>query len=279
MTPRVSVVIPTQDRLASLGRALASVDAQSFRDVEILVVDDGSTDGTGEWLRASRPDALVASTSRAGAAAARNAAVERARGELVAFLDDDDAWLPSYLDAQVAQLDADGEAALSYADCAGVDTRSLLRDRAPLVRMLAEPYIHTMSAVVCRRDAFARFGRLDESLRVVHDLDWYARVLAGGGRIAHVPQELLERGAPGRLTAEHRRWFAEERTVLARTAAANGDARLIRAYRSLFFARVALGKGDVPFGLARLGEALAASPGSTVRLAALRLRLNLDAAA
>ena len=287
MTPRVSVVIATRDRLASLRRTLDSVDAQTFRDFELLVVDDGSRDGTAGWLRATRPEALVASAAGVGAAAARNLAVARAGGEYVAFLDDDDAWRPAYLESQVAQLDANAGTALSWAGHVEVDpagresrpeTRSLLDDPAPLVRMLAEPYIHTMSVVACRREAFERFGLLDERLRIVHDLDWYARVLAGGGALAHLPGELVERSAPGRLTAAHRRWFAEERSVLTRTTTANGDARLIRAYRSLFFARIALGKGDVPFGLARLGEALAASPRSTVRLAARRLRRNAEAA-
>jgi glycosyltransferase involved in cell wall biosynthesis len=274
----VSVVVATRNRRDLLAAALASVDAQRFDDLEVIVADDGSTDGTADWLRANRPDVRVVTSAGAGAAAARNRGVEQARGGLIAFLDDDDRWLPGYLAAQVANLDANRDAALSHADHLEVDpagtrrrpgTASPLPGAQPLVRLLAGCFVHTMSTVVCRR---AAFDRLDERLAVVHDLDWYARVLAGGGRIAHLERVLVERGVPGGLVVQRRRWFAEERTVIARALAdAPRDRRRVRACRSLFFAKLGLAAGDVPFGLARLGEALALWPQGTVRLAARRL--------
>jgi glycosyltransferase involved in cell wall biosynthesis len=285
MTPRVSVVIPTWERLALLDRALGGVEDQQFRDFEVLVVDDGSTDGTADWLRARRPEVdVVVAPRHVGAAAARNLALERARGELVAFLDDDDLWRPSYLAAQVAHLDANPAATLSYADHVEVDrkgrrarpdTRPLLRDASPLCRLLAESYIHTLSVVVCRREAFDRFGPFDENLRIVHDLEWYARVVAGGGTVGHLLRSLAERRVPGGLVSAHRDWYREEVGVLTNVFARSGikrsHQRRIRAYRSLFFARVALAKGDVSFGLARLGEAGLSSPRWTVELAARRM--------
>src|SRR5215210_1948797 len=106
VTPRVSVIVPTRDRLTMLRRALAGVQAQRFGDFEVIVVDDGSADETAEWLRSRRTDIrLVTSTTPGGAAAARNRGLDSARGELVAFLDSDDIWQPSYLDEQVAHLD------------------------------------------------------------------------------------------------------------------------------------------------------------------------------
>lgn len=285
MTPRVSVVVPTRDRLAMLRRALAGVQAQRYGDFEVVVVDDGSADGTAEWLRSHRPDIrLVASTSPAGAAAARNRALDSARGELVAFLDSDDLWRPSYLEEQVAHLDRNPEAAFSYTDHleSGPDGRTtrprngtLLPDARPLVRLLAEAFIHTLSTAVCRRDAFERFGRFDESLAIAHDFDWYVRVLMGGGAIAHLPHPLVERGVPGGLVTAHRRWFSEDSAVIAKGLAASSargrDESMVRAYRALFFARVALAKGDLTFGLARLAEALRSSPHWSARLVALSL--------
>lgn len=286
MMPRVSVVVATRNRRAALARALASIDAQSFRDFEVVVVDDGSIDGTADWLRAQRPAVgLVALRRSCGAAAARNRGVERARGEIVAFLDDDDVWHPSYLETQVAQFDAHPDALLCSAGHVEIDgtgrvsrpdVRPLFDYADPLVHLLAECPLHTLSIVACRRAALARIGPFDETLAIVHDLDWYLRLVAGGGRREHHPAALVERGVPGGLVTRHRQWYAEERVVhrrlFARTPIAQRDQRRVRASRALLFARVGLAKGDLGFGLARLVEAFLASPLDSVRIAALRWR-------
>ncbi len=286
MMPRVSVVVATRNRRAALARALASIDAQSFRDFEVVVVDDGSIDGTADWLRAQRPAVgLVALRRSCGAAAARNRGVERARGEIVAFLDDDDVWHPSYLETQVAQFDAHPDALLCSAGHVEIDgtgrvsrpdVRPLFDYADPLVHLLAECPLHTLSIVACRRAALARIGPFDETLAIVHDLDWYLRLVAGGGRREHHPAALVERGVPGGLVTRHRQWYAEEwavhRRLFARTPIAQRDQRRVRASRALLFARVGLAKGDLGFGLARLVEAFLASPLDSVRIAALRWR-------
>ena len=285
MTPRVSVILPTRDRLRQLQHALASVAAQGYRDVEVLVVDDGSTDGTRTWLAHQGSSVRVVSTDTSrGAAAARNRGIERARGDLIAFLDDDDVWRPAYLEAQVEHLDANPTAALSYADHLEVDaigrashpdTRALLAYDSPLVRMLAEGFIHTMSVVVCRRSVFDRLGLFSERLSIVHDWEWYARVLASGAAFTHLARPLVGRAVPGGLVTRHRPWFDEERQVIDATFAAGvagaGHRRLVRAYRSLFFAHLALSRGDVGFGLLRLADAFLTSPWSALRVAARRL--------
>ncbi len=271
----ISVVVPTRNRLAELQRALAGVDAQDWPDLEVIVVVDASSDGTADHLCEMRPDVrLVASSVHVGAAAARNLGLAQATGELVAFLDDDDVWRPGYLEAQVASLAADPDALLSCTghvevDPAGrvtlADTSTLLRDPTPIVRMLAECFIHTMSVVVCRPEALQRFGTLDEGLAIVHDLDWYARVLSGEARIAYVARPLVERGLPGGLITAHRRWYAEERIVLDRWPVL--ATRQVRAYRSLTFAGVGVARRDPGFAVARVCEALALAPVETARLA------------
>jgi hypothetical protein len=138
--------------------------------------------------------------------------------------------------------------------------------------MLAESFIHTMSVVVCRRTAFRRHGLLDETLRIVHDLDWYRRPLAAGEPFAHLARPLVERGVPGGLLRATPEWFREERAVLAGAFAADAGGRdQVLATRSLFFARVALSRGDVAFALARIAEALICSPRWAVEVAARRL--------
>ncbi|MEO7454783.1 MAG: glycosyltransferase [Gemmatimonadaceae bacterium] len=108
MRPAVSIVLPTHDRLAMLEEAVASVQAQTFADWELIVVDDGSTDGTGQWLESlNEPRLVVIRLARDGnISRVRNAGVARARGQWVALLDSDDRWHPQKLDRQL-RLHAD----------------------------------------------------------------------------------------------------------------------------------------------------------------------------
>lgn len=285
MMPRVSIVIPTRNRRASLERSLASIEAQRFRDFEVVVVDDGSVDGTAAWVRARHPAVSLLETGESlGAAAARNRGVEQARGEIVAFLDDDDVWHPSFLDVQVAQLDAHPNADLCTTDHVEIDTqrrvfrpdlRPLFRYPDSMVRFLAECPIHTLSVVACRRTVFERIGWFDENLTIVHDLDWYLRIAGSGGTMQHHPSALVERAVPGGLVTRHRHWFREEQAVYRRFFDAHKverrQRRRVYALRSLFFAKVALAKADLAFGLVRLAGAILASPLDAVQIAAVRL--------
>ena len=280
MTPTVSVIVPTRDR-AELARALASVARQTHRPLEVIVVDDGSRKPVRIASEAVRVERL--SPSR-GAAAARNRGVEMASGEVVAFLDDDDAWSPSYLAAQAAAFAADREldvATTAHVECdadgrrAVPDLEPLLVYPHPLVHLLAECPLHTLSGVACRRSAFARYGAFDERLEIVHDLAWYLRVARLGGRFVHAPEPLVERAVPGGLVTRHRRWYREEAGVHAATFAVEPTLRrhrrLVRASRELFFARTAWVAGDHRFALARGCSAVAVSPHWAVSIAVRRL--------
>jgi glycosyltransferase involved in cell wall biosynthesis len=113
----LSVVIPTRNRVRLVCEAIESALNQRIGQVEVIVVDDGSTDDTASMLArsfASRIE-LVRLPTRRGAGAARNAGVRLARGELVAFLDDDDLWLPGKLDAELSVFERfpDAEAVVS----------------------------------------------------------------------------------------------------------------------------------------------------------------------
>lgn len=285
VSPRVSVLVATHNRRKLLARALASVNSQRYRDFEVIVVDDASIDGTASWLRIDHQHiVLLELNAQSGAAAARNRGVKQARGEIVAFLDDDDAWHPSYLETQVAQFDAHPDILLCSTGHVEIDGAGQIRQpylqpvfnyANPLVHMLAECPLHTLSLVACRRSALERFGPFDETMAIVHDLDWYVRLIVAGGRLAHDPSPLVEHTVPGGLVTRHRQWYAEERGVherlFADTPVAQRDQRRIRACRAMLFARVGLSKGDISFGLARLGEAILASSLDCLRIVVIRL--------
>jgi teichuronic acid biosynthesis glycosyltransferase TuaG len=131
--PAVSVVIPAYNAEAFLARAIRSVEAQSFRDLEIVVVDDGSTDETADVLRGFAGVRFIRQP-HLGAAAARNRALDEATGELVAFLDADDEWLPEKLARQLEFMNELGSS-FSYTDS------YFLRDgRRQRYSALAHPY-------------------------------------------------------------------------------------------------------------------------------------------
>ncbi len=121
----VSVIIPAYNAQAFLGRAIQSVEAQSFRDFEIVVVDDGSTDGTADVARGFSSVRYVRG-SHGGEAAARNRGLAEARSELVAFVDADDEWLPEKLARQIAFMEKLGSS-FSYTDSYVVRNGSRVR--------------------------------------------------------------------------------------------------------------------------------------------------------
>ncbi len=175
--PAVSVILPTHDRLATLPRAVASVLAQSCRDFELIVIDDGSTDGSAAWLQAQRDPRLrvITLTGCGGAAHARNAGIRAARAALIAFQDSDDEWLPAKLELQLALMrscDAtvgwiggayrvDGRTVSSSRLVSGADYDSDLLEGAPFV---------TPTWLV-RRNALTAAGGFDETMPCLEDWD------------------------------------------------------------------------------------------------------------
>lgn len=196
MTPLVSVIIPIHNGERFLAEALDSVAAQDYDEVETIVVDDGSTDG-GPLLAAAREVTLVRQNQR-GVAAARNAGVDLARGEILAFLDQDDLWLPSKLRVQVEIL-------TSYPDsiCLVQQSYFLEPGVAPPAwfgrpELLASD--HTGWAPSClavRRTTFERVGRFDERLQHASDLDWFARATQIGVPIEVTTEMLVRRRIHG----------------------------------------------------------------------------------
>ena len=105
----VSVVIPTHNRVEFIGETVDSVLAQTYTDLEVIIVDDGSSDGTGDYIRSRYADdsrVRYIWQENAERSAARNRGIDEARGEFVAFLDSDDLWLPKKLELQMQIMEA-----------------------------------------------------------------------------------------------------------------------------------------------------------------------------
>ena len=193
----------------TVARALASVFAQTYQDYEIVVVDDGSTDDTRSILAAYLDRIHMVSQPNRGVSAARNAGVRAsgAPGEYIAFLDDDDEWMPEKLARCVPVLDQDLDCALVYNDVFKIDLsgrpmpnqapQTLGIDSPTLAQMLTRPWNVVPSQLIVRRDVFDRCAGFDERLINGEDIFFLLRAREHG-IFRRVP-ELLTRKTMGPL--------------------------------------------------------------------------------
>ena len=185
MPPLFSVIIPTLDRLPMLQEAVQSVRQQTQSDWELLVVDDGSTDGTWAWLEA-QPDVTPLRhdlQGPRGPSAARNLGATHARGELLAFLDSDDLFLPNKLQLQAALLEQEPHAPLCHGNETWVRNGKQLRQRKKHQKLGGWIFSHCLpmcrispSATVIRRPCFEELGGFDEELEVAEDYELWLRL-------------------------------------------------------------------------------------------------------
>jgi glycosyltransferase involved in cell wall biosynthesis len=170
--PLVSVIIPAYNAERYLAEALDSVAAQGYRPLEVIVVDDGSTDGTA-GLAARFPNVRYMYQANRGPAAARNAGLALAQGEMVAFLDADDVWSDDKLQVQLGLLADDPRAGFILGQTQLVRQ---VEDAALPASPLGEPgLIISLASALFRRYVFERVGLLDETLRFSEDTDWFLR--------------------------------------------------------------------------------------------------------
>lgn len=198
--PVVSVVIPAFNRSATIGRALASVRAQTFPDFEIVVVDDASVDDTVAACAAFEDSRLriVRRDVNGGAAAARNTGILESTADLIAFLDSDDSWLPDKLARQVAAMSLPGAPEVG---CTGVILHLLdhgekrvkrLEQTSDWARRLAmDCDLSPGSTQIATRRIFGEIGLLDETLPRFEDWDWLLRYTRRHA-IGAIPDPLAE---------------------------------------------------------------------------------------
>ena len=191
--PLVSVVIPVFNGAPFLVAALESVAAQDYPRVEMIVVDDGSTDDSAD-VAATFPGVRLLQQAKQGPAAARNAGVAAAKGTLIAFLDADDVWLPHKLSAQVRHL-------LCSPRDGFVACRMRLRCESCFVASAAfnmaywqsDPVVSIPSALLVQAATLAVVGLFDPQLRAAEDFDWVARARDAGFAGGVINEVLLEK--------------------------------------------------------------------------------------
>lgn len=202
-SPRVSVVIPTHNRPEMLERALRSVLAQTYQDFEVVVVDDGSAEPASrvvERLSDQRVRVLRLDPNR-GMGRARNAGIAETRGEWVAFLDDDDEWLPEKLSLQMARLDADTapKTAVVYCYCNQIGALGIskVRPKDPLPEgdvfkaLVKNLHSRSPSAYVIKRSVLLEVGSFDPEMPRADDIELWFRMAVAGHHFVAVQEALV----------------------------------------------------------------------------------------
>jgi glycosyltransferase involved in cell wall biosynthesis len=194
--PLISVIVPTFNRSHVVGRAINSVLEQTYDRIELIVVDDGSTDDTASLLSGYGNAIKVLKQTNSGPTVARNRGVNLARGDLIAFLDSDDYWLPTKLAKQVALMDRVGETAICcLCNCTIVYPNGMRCSSFSAAGMqptlsegvwlnpdeiLTTRFVLFNQAVLVRRDVLERIGCFDEQLRFAEDYDFPLRLALEG---------------------------------------------------------------------------------------------------
>ncbi len=241
--PLVSFIIPVYNGEKYLGGAIRSALNQSYGDVEVVVIDDGSTDGTREIIRSFSGSVVARYLPHQGVAAARNQGASIASGDLLSFLDADDLIAPEKTSDQWAMFQE--QPTVDFSSCLArnfwsPDAPYMERDlRHPLAGAIAQPADFLVGSWMVRRELFDRVGGFDESLNYAEDLDFVMRCKESGANFDTLRKIRLFRrvhadNAVNRNFVEQRRalthvFEARVRRVGGRQRKAQGTARPLRA--------------------------------------------------
>lgn len=303
--PRASIVVPAFNTLKTLPETVASLLAQTYDDFEVIVVDDGSADGTAQWvLSQSDPRLRLVRQLNRGLAGARNGGIAASKGRYIGFCDGDDLWAPEKLAAHVAHLDANPEVGVSYSASALVDEAGAplgLTQQPKTLGVSARDIflrnpVGNGSAPVIRRAclddiAFSRVDGwtmwFDESFRQSEDIECWMRIalttdwrfegleapltqyrIVASGLSANLPRQLATWERVAARVADLAPGFAERHTPAA------------RAYQLRYLARRAASQEDGAAALKLTRQALTSSlhplfyePGKTLSTLAASLLL------
>lgn len=199
--PMVSIIMPTYNRATVLPRAINSILTQTYKNFELIIINDGSTDSTAHYLKGLRDDHIkVISQANAGAAKARNAGLELARGKYIAYLDSDNVWHDAFLEVMVECMQKNQliycSQNLLLCDVKGGEHRIIARKTRTTpynpAALISGNYID-INAVMHTRAVLNITGNFDESLKTLEDWDLFTRiVIAYPFQVQHIDQVLCD---------------------------------------------------------------------------------------
>jgi glycosyltransferase involved in cell wall biosynthesis len=282
--PTVSIILPTYNRAALLPRAVATALDQTYRDFELIIVDDGCVDDTGAVVRTFvDPRIVYLRRPHRGAAAAENAGLAIARGRFVAFLDDDDEWHPEKLTRQVSAFAGEPpETGVVYTGrwrvqrghrTYGPSPRILRRNGDVHREIVARTTFVPLVCALVRRECFAVVGGFDEALPTSNDYDLWIR-MSRHFRFRYLPEPMVTvHATPGSLSSQPRRIIEARKRLLAKHADDFRACPGVAAYFLWQIGSLLLREGDLHEGRRYLRRAVMARPWNALYLASVLLTL------
>lgn len=194
MDELVSVVIPAHNSQKYIVPALDSILAQKHRPIEILVVDDGSTDSTTGMVRGYAPEVRLIEQQQSGHPASRNAGVRAAAGEFLGFLDHDDLWSPDKLERQIAAFRYNSTLDLVFGHIQNFFTPEMTPEERARLAVPLDPLPGLLQgAMLARRRSFDRVGPFSEVRGTGDFLDWYGRAMLAGMKMEMLTETVVFR--------------------------------------------------------------------------------------
>ena len=182
---KISVIIPTYNRKHTLQRAIDSVLAQTFKPFEIIIVDDGSKDGTKEWLLLNYPSVQYIHQPNNGVSSARNKGIQISQGSWIALLDSDDEWMPEKLEYQSRFIEVNRNSSFCHTNEIWIRNGVRVNQMKKHKKYGGDIFKHCLdicrispSSSIIKKDVFEEVGAFDESLTVCEDYDLWLRVTA-----------------------------------------------------------------------------------------------------
>ena len=182
---KISVIIPTYNRKHTLQRAIDSVLAQTFKPFEIIIVDDGSKDGTKEWLLQNYPSVQYIHQPNNGVSSARNKGIQISQGSWIALLDSDDEWMPEKLEYQSRFIEVNRDSSFCHTNEIWIRNGVRVNQMKKHKKYGGDIFKHCLdicrispSSSIIKKDVFEEVGAFDESLTVCEDYDLWLRVTA-----------------------------------------------------------------------------------------------------
>ena len=182
---KISVIIPTYNRKHTLQRAIDSVLVQTFKPFEIIIVDDGSEDGTREWLLQNYPSVQYIHQPNNGVSSARNKGIQISQGSWIALLDSDDEWMPEKLESQSRFIEVNRDSSFCHTNEIWIRNGVRVNQMKKHKKFGGDIFKHCLdicrispSSSIIKKDVFEEVGAFDESLTVCEDYDLWLRVTA-----------------------------------------------------------------------------------------------------
>jgi glycosyltransferase involved in cell wall biosynthesis len=209
--PKISVIIPVYNGEKTISKTIQSVQAQTFSNLEIIVINDGSTDGTLEKISTIKDSRIkIFSYTNGGLPVARNRGISHATGEFLTFLDADDLWTPDKLELQLAALQAHPEAGVAYSWSVFMDEQGeyfheddpILYEGNVLPKLLLRNFIAHGSNLLIRREAIESVGEFDPTVPPCADWDFYLRLAARWSFVVVPKSQILYRQSSSSMSAK-----------------------------------------------------------------------------